>query len=106
MADNTSYDIFHAIIALDPSATISVVGEDYDLISWGEYGNPLGITIDQIKEKQVELEAEHDATKYQRDRAAAYASIGDQFDMRYHDLQDGTTTWADHVAEIKARYPK
>ena len=50
--------------------------------------------------------AEQDATQYQRDRAAAYASIGDQLDMQYHDLQDSTTTWADHVAEIKARFPK
>ena len=51
-------------------------------------------------------QAEHDSTQYQRDRAAAYGSTGDQLDMQYHDLQDGTTTWADHVAEIKARFPK
>ena len=60
----------------------------------------------EIETAHIEWQAEWDTTQYQRDRAAAYASIGDQLDMRYHDLQDGTTTWADHVADVKARYPK
>ena len=34
-------------------------------------------------------------------RQAAYASTGDQLDMQYHDLVDGTTTWKDHVAKVK-----
>jgi len=63
-------------------------------------------TQEEIDAEVARLQAESDANQYQRDRAAAYASIGDQLDMRYHDLQDGTTTWADHVAEIKARFPK
>ena len=106
MADNTSYDIFHAIIALDPSATISVVGEDYDQITWGERGNSLGITIDQIKEKQVELKAEYDSKEYSRNRATAYASTGDQLDMQYWDSVNDTTTWKDHVASVKTQFPK
>lgn len=63
-------------------------------------------SVDEIETAHAEWQAEQVATQYQRDRAAAYASIGDQLDMRYHDLQDGTTTWADHVAEVKARFPK
>ena len=59
-----------------------------------------------IETAHAEWQSEQDSTQYQRDRAAAYASIGDQLDMQYHDLQDSTTTWADHVAEIKARFPK
>jgi hypothetical protein len=59
-----------------------------------------------IESKQVELQAEYDSQAYARARAEAYASIGDQLDMRYHDLQDDTTTWADHVADVKARFPK
>ena len=39
-------------------------------------------------------------------RIAAYASIGDQLDMQYHDAVDGTTTWKDHVAAVKAAHPK
>ena len=32
--------------------------------------------------------------------------IGDQLDMQYHDGEDGTTTWKDHIAAVKAKYPK
>jgi hypothetical protein len=39
-------------------------------------------------------------------RRAAYGQWGDQLDMQYHDSVDGTTTWVDHVARVKAAYPK
>ena len=39
-------------------------------------------------------------------RQIAYGSIGDQLDMQYKDLVDGTTTWKDHVAQVKADNPK
>ena len=46
------------------------------------------------------------AIKYREDRAGAYASIGDQLDMQYHDLLDDTTTWKDHIAKVKLDNPK
>ena len=46
------------------------------------------------------------ATKYQRDREESFASVGDQLDMQYWDLVNGTTTWKDHVAKVKADNPK
>ena len=39
-------------------------------------------------------------------RAIEYAPLGDQLDMMYHDLLDGTSTWQDHVAAVKAANPK
>jgi hypothetical protein len=39
-------------------------------------------------------------------RRAAYDTLGNQLDMQYHDSQDGTTTWVDHVAAVKAAHPK
>ncbi len=69
-------------------------------------GNSVAINQSRYDIEVLRLQAESDASQYQRDRAATYAPTGDQLDMQYHDLQDGTTTWADHVAEIKARYPK
>ena len=39
--------------------------------------------------------------KYKDDRRTAYPDIGDQMDMQYHDLVDGTTTWKDAVAKVK-----
>jgi len=62
--------------------------------------------VARIEAAHAEWQAEYDSKAYARARAEAYASTGDQLDMQYHDLQDSTTTWADHVAEIKARFPK
>ena len=58
----------------------------------------------QIDSKLAELQAEYDANQYQRDRQ--YPSIGEQLDMQYHDELDGTTTWKDAVAKVKADNPK
>ena len=38
-------------------------------------------------------------------RRTAYGDLGDQLDMQYHDNVDGTTTWKDHVAKVKADNP-
>ena len=46
------------------------------------------------------------ANQYQRDRASQYPSIKDQLDMQYHDQVNGTTTWKDAVAKVKADNPK
>jgi hypothetical protein len=43
---------------------------------------------------------------YAEHRIEAYGKIGDQLDMQYHDSVDGTTTWKDHVAAVKAEHPK
>jgi len=43
---------------------------------------------------------------YVQARVEAYGSIGDQLDMQYADLLNGTTTWADHIAQVKSDNPK
>ena len=63
-----------------------------------------GVTWSQVKTALDTLQAEYDALQYQRDRQ--YPSIGDQLDMQYHDELDGTTTWKDAVAKVKADNPK
>ena len=50
--------------------------------------------------------AEADANAWKGARVAAYPSTGDQFDMQYHDSVDGTTTWADAIAQVKTDNPK
>lgn len=39
-------------------------------------------------------------------RKLAYGSIADQLDMQYWDGVNGTTTWADHIAQVKSDNPK
>ena len=43
---------------------------------------------------------------YKTARQEAYGSIQNQLDMQYWDGVNGTTTWADHVAQVKADNPK
>ena len=66
------------------------------------------VTLDAVKIEAARksLDDAAAAIKYKSDRAAAYASIGDQLDMQYWDAVNGTTTWKDHVAKVKADHPK
>ena len=66
------------------------------------------VTIDAVKvaAARKSLDDAAAAIKYKSDRAAAFASIGDQLDMQYWDAVNGTTTWKDHVAKVKADHPK
>jgi hypothetical protein len=63
-----------------------------------------------INAKVVELQAEYDANQYQRDRASAYDSIGNQLDLLFHDMTAGKGTktgeWYKAVAKVKADNPK
>ena len=43
---------------------------------------------------------------YKQARQEAYGSVANQLDMQYWDLVNGTTIWADHIAQVKADYPK
>ena len=73
------------------------------------------VTLDQslVDAARTTLDNEATATLYQRQRTGQagttdtiYASYGDQLDMQYKDAVNGTTTWKDHVAAVKAKYPK
>ena len=43
---------------------------------------------------------------YIQARQQAYGSVQDQLDMQYWDGVNGTTTWADHIAQVKSDNPK
>ena len=92
-----------------------LVGEEN--VIWGNANGPLSKinfkegfsdlpTEEQIQAKLAECQAEYDANQYQRDRAVAYPSVQDQLDMQYWDQVNGTTTWKDAVAKVKADNPK
>jgi len=76
-------------------------------------GNPVDLNQSKINAARITLDAEASAILYQKQRTGEagttdtiYASIGDQLDMQYKDAINGTTTWKDHVAAVKAKYPK
>ena len=43
---------------------------------------------------------------YIQARQEAYGSIPEQLDMMYWDNVNGTTTWKDHIAQVKTDNPK
>ena len=43
---------------------------------------------------------------YIQARQEGYGSIAEQLDMMYWDGVNGTTTWADHIAQVKSDNPK
>ena len=98
-------------MALDHEAIYSayagtVVSIDDSAGASDKDGNSVTLDAVKIAAARTSLDAAAAAIKYQSDRAAAYASIGDQLDMQYWDAVNGTTTWKDHVAKVKADHPK
>ena len=60
----------------------------------------------EIDAEVIRLQAEYDAQAYARNRALAFPAWQEQLDMQYWDQVNGTTTWKDAVAKIKADNPK
>jgi len=80
----------------------SMNGDDYSGLNW----------IDKVAPKPTQLEldnlyASHKAaTDYLRNRETEMPSAQEQLKMQYDDLVNGTTTWADTMAALYAKYPK
>ena len=98
-------------MALDHEAIYSayagtVVSIDDSAGSFDKDGKSVTIDAVKVAAARKSLDDAAAAIKYKSDRAAAFASIGDQLDMQYWDAVNGTTTWKDHVAKVKADHPK
>ena len=94
-------DIAKAILAINPSAEVSVDAEDFEQITWLNGTTP--ISKEDIQAKQAELKADYDAKQYQRDRAKEYPAIEDQLDDIYHNGIDG---WKATIKVTKDKYSK
>jgi hypothetical protein len=91
------------------NAVISLVGGGISQTADGTINYHDGQTApseSEINAKLVELISDWEGQEYARNRASAFPSIGDQFDMQYHDQLDGTTTWKDAIAKVKSDNPK
>lgn len=63
-------------------------------------------TKQELNDALAAAQATWDGNDYARQRRKAYSSTADQLDMLWHDFEDGTTTWRDHVRAVKQAYPK
>ena len=94
-------DICSAILAINPSAQVSVNAEDLDQITW--HGGTAVISKSDIQAKQAELKTAYDAKEYQRKREKEYPSMADQLDDIYH---NGVAGWKTTIKVTKDKYPK
>ena len=79
---------------------------------------PLFKQVDNVRSELTEAEYAQQVTDlanfkwneqqfgYIRARQDAYGSIADQLDMQYWDLVNGTSTWQEHIAQVKSNNPK
>ena len=91
----------------------TVVSIDDTAGAFDASGNSVSLDQSLVDAARTTLNTEAAAILYQKQRTGEagttdtiYASVGDQLDMQYKDAVNGTTTWKDHVAAVKAKYPK
>ena len=106
----------------------SVLTEKYKGMEWSLDGSPTnkaefiagfnlikanGVTTPtwaKIEEHLVTMQAEEDAKEYQRKREPEYPAIGEQLDLLWHAIDDGTLDkTSDFYTSLKAtkdKYPK
>ena len=101
-------DIISAILAINPDAQVVINGEDLDQITW--YAGTAVISKADIQTKMAELKTAYDAKNYQRQREPEYPAIGEQLDLLWHAIDDGTLDkTSDFYTSLKAtkdKYPK
>jgi hypothetical protein len=96
--------IIKSILAINPTAQVSVSGDDINQVTWENGTTP--IPANEILAKQQELITEYNSNQYQRDRAKDYPSIQEQLDMQYWDKINGTNKWQQAINAVKQKYPK
>ena len=99
------HGICSAVLAINPSAQITVhsEGTEDEKIVWHDGTTP--ISKSDIQAKQAELQAEYDSKQYQRDRKEEYDKLN-QFELIGEDSINGTTNHRDAILAIKDKYPK
>jgi len=93
-----------AIKEINPNAQFTISGdgeESLDNINWVNGTTPIAKADIIAKEALINARDAH-----LRPRKKAYPSISEQLDMQYHDAVNGTTTWKDAIAQVKADNPK
>lgn len=90
-----------AILEINPNASFNVSDNDINNIEWTHGTEAISVADIQAKMSEIETRDAHIIP-----RQKAYPSLQQQLDMMYHDQVDGTTTWKDAIAKVKADNPK
>ena len=109
---NKKNDNNHEFVVRGEPTTEAEYNSNVDYVSGADvngtaiFSDTKPYTWSEVSAEKALLQTEYDNNQYQRDRASAYPSIQDQLDMQYWDSVNGTTTWSDAVAQVKADNPK
>tara|TARA_Y100000310_G_C20010121_1_gene502541 strand:+ start:160 stop:465 length:306 start_codon:yes stop_codon:yes gene_type:complete len=95
-------EVTDAILAINPNASVRVLGNDLDRIDW--YNETPVISKSDLQAKMTELQADYDAKEYQRLRKPEYPSI-ESLVVALYDSDDKAAI-DEKRAEIKLKYPK
>ena len=96
-------NIIKAILKINPTAEVSVSGDDINTIEWHNGTTP--IPVADIEAKMTELQAEYDAEEWKRNRQSEYPT----HEECIHALLDGGDTLTELQAKrtaTKTKYPK
>jgi len=93
-------NIIKAIKEINPNAEFTI-SNDINSIEWVNGTTPISVADIETKVSEIETRDAHIVP-----RQMAYPSIQEQLDMQYHDAVNGTTTWKDAIAQVKADNPK
>ena len=100
--------IAESILALDPTAQVSINAEDLNQIIWHD-GNPNGITAEQITAKQAELQDAYD-NDYARKRLEEYPSVDELVVALWEGVVEermaAVTKLEGKRQAVKTKYPK
>jgi hypothetical protein len=92
--------IVQALQVLRPRASWSMSGDDYNNLVWTDTVQTKP-SKQEVEDKVAELIADYQAKQYQRNRV--YPSLGDQLDMLWHAIDNGTLNkTSDFYTAIKA----
>ena len=96
--------IAKALTTLRPGAQWVLRGDAYEGIEWLDEVQTKP-TLEEVGTEIARLQAEWTSTQYQRERAPAYPSIGDQLDALFH-AGAFPAEMAAQIQAVKDQFPK
>ena len=94
-----------ALLSLRPNAQWDLNGDDYSGIVWKDEIQTQP-TLEEINAEVARLEAEYNATEYQRLRAKEYPDFKDYLDGIVKGDQAQIQAYIDACQAVKVKYPK